>query len=132
MKLTKKYLPFLLLVLPSIVFAQNDTSRGLNSIRFLFPIGGISGSQTLTGPTGLIYRVISLLLFVAGALAVVYVIVGGYQYITSAGNEEQSEKGKKTLLNAIIGVVVIVLSYVIINVVVNTISGGGGIFGVLG
>ena len=67
----------------------------LNSIRLLFPIGGIAGAQSLTGPGGLIYRVISLLLFVSGALAVVFVIIGGYQYITSAGNEEQSEKGKK-------------------------------------
>jgi hypothetical protein len=57
------------------------------------------------------------------------VVIGGYQYITSAGNEEQSEKGKKTLVNAIIGIVVIVLSFTIINVVVNTVSGSGSTFG---
>ena len=120
----------LLFGLPIFALAQgSDTNRGLNSIRLLFPIGGVSGAQTLTGPTGLIYRVISLLLFVAGALAVFFVIIGGYQYITSAGNEEAAEKGKKTLLNAIIGIVVIVMAYVIINVVVNTISGTGNIFG---
>ncbi|MBI3231918.1 MAG: hypothetical protein HYZ51_02465 [Candidatus Doudnabacteria bacterium] len=129
-RLAVKFISVLTALGPAAAFAQSDVSRGLNSIRLLFPIGGISGSQTLTGPTGLIYRIVSLLLFVAGALAVVFVIIGGYQYITSAGNEEQSEKGKKTLLNAIIGIVVIVLSYVIINVVVNTISGGGGIFGI--
>ena len=120
----------LLFGLPALAFAQGDVNRGLGSIRLLFPVGGISGAQSLTGPTGLIYRIISLLLFVAGALAVVFVIIGGYQYITSAGNEEQSEKGKKTLLNAIIGVVVIVLAYVIINVIVNTVSGSGGSFGI--
>lgn len=117
--------------LPVSALAQADTSRGLNSIRLLFPIGGLGGAQTLTGPSGLIYRVISLLLFVAGALAVLFVIIGGYQYITAAGNEEASEKGKKTLTNAVIGVVVIIMAYVIINVVVNTISGSGGAFGVL-
>lgn len=119
----------MLFFLPSLVFAQGDVSRGLGGIRLLFPIGGIAGSQTLTGPGGLIYRIISLLLFVAGGLAVLFVIIGGYQYITAAGNEEQSEKGKKTLVNAIIGVVVIVLAWVIINVVVNTISGSSGVFG---
>lgn len=114
---------------PAVAFAQGDVSRGLGSFRLLFPIGGIAGSQTLTGPGGLIYRIISLLLFVVGGLAVLFVIIGGYQYITAAGNEEQSEKGKKTLVNAIIGVVVIVLAWVIINVVVNTISGSSGVFG---
>ena len=116
--------------LPLSALAQGDVNRGLNSVRLLFPVGGLSGANTLTGPSGLIYRVISLLLFVAGGLAVVFVIIGGYQYITSGGNEEQSEKGKKTLLNAVIGVVVIVMAYVIINVVINTVSGTGGSFGI--
>jgi hypothetical protein len=115
--------------LPFLALAQGDVNRGLNSIRLLFPVGGLSGAQTLTGPSGLIYRVISLLLFIAGALAVFFVILGGYQYITAAGNEEQSEKGKTTLINAVIGVVVIIMSYVIINVVVNTVSGSGSTFG---
>jgi hypothetical protein len=114
---------------PVLALAQGDVNRGLNSIRLLFPVGGLSGAQTLTGPSGLIYRVISLLLFIAGALAVFFVILGGYQYITAAGNEEQSEKGKTTLINAVIGVVVIIMSYVIINVVVNTVSGSGSTFG---
>ncbi len=115
---------------PFLAVAQsNDVNRGLNSIKLLFPIGGIGGAQTLTGPSGLIYRVISLMLFIAGALAVFFVIIGGYQYITAAGNEEQSEKGKKTLINAVIGIIVIVLSFVIINVVVNTVSGSGSTFG---
>ena len=129
MKKIKNILPILLFVLPSLVYGQGDVDRGLGSIRILFPVGGIAGSQTLTGPGGLIYRIISLLLFVAGALAVLFVIIGGYQYITAAGNEEASEKGKKTLVNAIIGVVLIILAYVIINVIVNTVSGYGGLFG---
>ena len=128
-KKIKNILPILLFVLPSLVYGQGDVDRGLGSIRILFPVGGIAGSQTLTGPGGLIYRIISLLLFVAGALAVLFVIIGGYQYITAAGNEEASEKGKKTLVNAIIGVVLIILAYVIINVIVNTVSGYGGLFG---
>lgn len=134
--MTQKIISFVKLLIisllfgaPSLVFAQGDVSRGLGSIRLLFPIGGIAGSQSLTGPGGLIYRIISLLLLVAGAIAVLFVIVGGYQYITAAGNEEKSEKGKKTLVDAIIGVVVIVLAYVIINVIVNTVSGSGGLFG---
>jgi hypothetical protein len=61
---------------------------------------------------------------------VLFVIIGGYQYLTSGGNEEAAEKGKKTLVNAIIGVVLIVLAYVIINVIVNTVSGTGGFFGI--
>jgi hypothetical protein len=50
-------------------------------------------------------------------------IVGGFWYITSAGNEEQAEKGKTAITNAIIGVIVVLLSYAVVTVIgalVNT------------
>lgn len=66
------------------------------------------------------------MLEVAGAIAVLFVIIGGFWYITSAGNEEQAEKGQKTVTNAIIGVIVVVLSYVIITVIANFVSNPAG------
>ncbi len=108
---------------PAIAFAQNSqVDSGLSGISGLFIGSGIAGARQLTGTSGLIYQIIRMLLLVAGALAVLFVIIGGYQYITSGGNEETAEKGKKTLVNAIIGIVVIILSFVIINVIVNQIS----------
>ena len=79
-----------------------------------------------TDVTSLIATVINWLLAIAFGIAVLFLIIGGFWYITSAGNEEQSDKGKKTILNAIIGVVIIVLSYVIVNVISNFASGGSG------
>ncbi len=49
--------------------------------------------------------------------------------MTSSGNEEQAEKGQKTLLNAVIGLVLIVMAYVIVNIVVNTLTSGSGATG---
>lgn len=75
-------------------------------------------------------KVIRLLLFVSGAIAVLFVIIGGFMYLTSAGNEEQASKGRTTIVNAIIGIVIIILSYVIINAIVNLVNcRGGSIFG---
>ncbi len=114
------------LILPFTAFGQNRIQTGLdNSVGTLFPRYGIAGSTSLTGPNGLIFNVVDTLLMVAGAIAVLFLIVGGFWYITSAGNEEQAEKGKTAVVNAIIGVIIIVLSYVIINVVANFVAGGG-------
>ncbi len=66
--------------------------------------------------------IVDLLLPIAGIIAVLFIIIGGYQYITSGGNEEQAESGKKTLQNAVIGLIIIILSYVIINVVITSIG----------
>jgi len=128
-KVPKKILGFALaaaafLFLPLAALAQNNVQSGLSGISSLFPSAGIAGSQTLTGTNGLIYNVILALLTIAGALAVLFLIIGGFWYITSAGNEEQAEKGKSTLVNAIIGIIIIVLSFVIITVIANFVGGG--------
>ena len=81
--------------------------------------------QNITSINDLIRTVINWLLAIAFGVAVLFLIIGGFQYITSAGNEEAAEKGRGTAVNALIGVVIIVLSYVIINVVANLVSNAG-------
>jgi hypothetical protein len=128
MKLIQKLSLFLSLawLIPAFVKAQSGgVQGGLSGLGTLFPsFGGIASSRTLTGPAGLIYNIINIMLLVGGAIAVLFIIIGGFQYITSAGNEEQAEKGRNTLVNAVIGIVLILLSYVIINVVVNAVTSG--------
>ncbi|MDE2311950.1 MAG: TrbC/VirB2 family protein [Patescibacteria group bacterium] len=79
-----------------------------------------------TNVNSLIKTVINWLLGIAFGIAVLFLIIGGFWYITSAGNEETAEKGKNTAINAIIGIVIIILSYVIVNVVANLVSSSGG------
>src|ERR1051326_9483449 len=127
MKKLLKYLPFLLAIFglaPLAAFAQSGCApdcvrQGLRNPSFmlLFPNSGFS--SITSGPVQFIAFINRLLLLVAGAVAVLFVIIGGYQYMTSGGNEESAEKGRKTVTNAIIGVVIIILSYVIVNAVVN-------------
>lgn len=114
--------PFLFF-LPLVVYA-NAIQDGLNSsgLRDVFGTGGLNAAGDVNG---LIRIVVFVLLGISGAIAVVFVIIGGFQYLTSGGNEEAAEKGKKTLINAIIGTVIIIMAYVIINVIVNLVSGGG-------
>ena len=113
---------------PFLALGQTDgVSGGLNQISSAF--GNTSQIGTARTLPQLILAIIRLMLMIAGMIAVVFVIVGGYMYVTSAGNSEQAEKGKNTLVNAIIGIIVIVLSYVIINVIVNFVSSGAGFLG---
>jgi ABC-type multidrug transport system fused ATPase/permease subunit len=72
---------------------------------------------------GILLFVIKQVLSVAGLIAVAFVIWGGYQYVMSGGNDEMAEKGKKTLINAIIGVAIIVLSWMIIGAISKLILG---------
>jgi quinol-cytochrome oxidoreductase complex cytochrome b subunit len=70
-----------------------------------------------TSVSTFILKIINIALAVAGLIAVLFLIIGGFRYITSAGNEESAEQAKKIIVNAIIGVVVIILSFVIVRVI---------------
>jgi amino acid transporter len=70
-----------------------------------------------TSASALILRIINIALGVAGLVAVLFLVIGGFRYITSAGNEETAEQAKKIITNAIIGIVVIILSFVIVRVI---------------
>jgi len=124
----KVILVAVLLILPVVALAQagGAIQQGLTSVQNEFPRSGIASARTVTDLIALIIR---WLLIIMGAIAVLFVVIGGYQYMTSAGNEEAAEKGKKTLINALIGVVIAIMAYVIVTVVVNLVSGYGFGFG---
>jgi len=78
------------------------------------------GQQTIRQ---IIVNILTLALQIAGFLAILFVIYGGFRYMTSGGSEEGAEAGKKILTNAIIGLAVIILSYVILAVISNALAG---------
>ncbi len=50
-------------------------------------------------------------------VAVIFIIVGGFIYMTSAGDQTKATKGRQTLVNALIGLTLVVLSYIIVQLV---------------
>lgn len=88
---------------------------------------GLRCDTALDLPT-LFRTIINYALGIAFFVSVIYLIYGGFLYITSAGNEESAEKGKNAIVYSLIGIVVIVLSFVIVSAVyrfVATNNGGG-------
>jgi hypothetical protein len=73
-----------------------------------------------------ITAIVGIALAIAGLIAILFLIIGGFRYVTAGGNEEAAESAKKIILNAIIGIIVIILSYVILQVVANAIQGNTG------
>ena len=116
-----------LLSLPSFASAQivnpNCTVVGGIPIPSAF-CGGLFGPARQRTATDFIVEVINIALFVVGLLAVVFLIIGGFRYITAAGNEEQVEGAKQTILHAIIGLAIVILSFVIVRIIANALISG--------
>lgn len=62
---------------------------------------------------------INFLLVVAGALSVIFLIVGGIRYIISSGSPDAIDRAKKTVLYAVVGIIVVLLSYTIVNILTS-------------
>lgn len=63
---------------------------------------------------------------IAGVIAVIFIIVSGVTYMTSAGDPGKIQKAKNTLLYSVIGLIVVALAYAIVNFAIGTISGNSG------
>lgn len=44
-------------------------------------------------------------------MAIIYLIVGAYYFITSAGDEERADQGKRILLYTFLATILLLLSY---------------------
>jgi hypothetical protein len=58
---------------------------------------------------------INIALGFAIILAIILLVIGGYQLVISTGNAALVQKGKKRIFDALIGLVIIILSATILN-----------------
>lgn len=56
-----------------------------------------------------------------GVIAVLMIIWGGFQYLTSAGSQDQARSGKDTIKYALMGLVIAGIAYALVNVIITTI-----------
>ena len=56
---------------------------------------------------------------IAGIVAVIVIIIGGFMYVTSAGNSASITKAKNMILYSVVGLVVVFCAYAITNFVIG-------------
>ena len=71
----------------------------------------------------IIENILEAIIIILGTVAVIFVIIGGVNYMTSSGDTGKLEKAKKTILYACIGLVICVLSFIIVNWTISAIKG---------
>lgn len=81
-------------------------------------VSNVTPPNAATGSlTDNIKNIINVMLLIIGIVAVIMLIVGGFRYVLSNGNEKAVSGAKDTILYAVIGIVVALLSFAIVNFV---------------
>lgn len=88
-----------------------------------FPLHAAAGIENPLGNIDdlgvAIARIIQAVVGLGGVVAVGFIVVGGFIYITSGGDEKQIEQGKKTMLGAIIGLVLVLLALAVVQFIIQ-------------
>jgi hypothetical protein len=84
----------------------------------------VVGEATQLGKKDLretIGSIIKVALGFLGVVAVVVVLIGGFQYMTAGGSEEKVGKARKWIVSGIIGLAIILSAYAITSFVVDNL-----------
>lgn len=82
-----------------------------------------AGVGTYTDPRQTAALIIQVLLTLVGTIFFVLTVYAGYLWMTAQGNEEEIEKAKMTLRNAILGLVIVIAAYGITLAATNLTQG---------
>jgi hypothetical protein len=79
-----------------------------------------SGNETGCG-TGLLMKITNFIAYIAGAAAIIIIVVGGVRYILAGGNNDAVSGAKNSIVQALIGLAVIALAKIIITYVLTNV-----------
>lgn len=68
-------------------------------------------------------RIIRAFMGLLGLVAVIIILLGGFKWMTAAGNEEQVQEAKKLMISGVIGLVIIMSAFAIAQFVVGAVVG---------
>ncbi len=68
-------------------------------------------------------KIVNIFSVIVGIVAVIFVIYGGFRYITSGGDSGSVGNAKNTLIYALVGLVIVALAQLIVHYVLNTAAG---------
>ena len=103
------------LALPMAALAQdtlNANDLGVGAIQKDIKLGAGDVRQTAA-------RLINVALGFLGIIAVVIVLIGGFKYMVSGGNEEKTADARRLIVSGIIGLAIILSAWAITSFVIS-------------
>ena len=103
------------------VFAQNPT--GVLDAGIRTP----PGSTTISPDTSIgsiVSFLVAFLIVVAFLAALLFIVIGAIQWITSGGDKQRVADARNHIISAVIGLIIIALTFVIVNVIITALGLG--------
>ncbi len=110
----KIYLFFILILAFSAISLPLVELKAAN-IQIENPLNADSFAELFVGIADWIAGIVAL-------LAVLMIVVGGFQYMVSGGNEEKTKQARQTIQWSLVGLVVVLLSWSLLNTLLTILG----------
>jgi hypothetical protein len=121
----------LMVMLPVFAMVLTANAQGANDMLW----GGYEGNvQQATGlgnedPRAMAGAVVNIVLGFLGVIAVLIILLGGFKWMTAAGNEDKVSEAKKLIGAGVIGLVIILMAFGIAQFVISALYNATGATG---
>jgi len=92
----------------------------------LSDFGEAAGFSTTATVPIIVARLIRTAISIVGILAVLLIILGGFKFMTAAGDPTKIQSAKRVITNAVIGLIIVFASFAITQFILNTLIGATG------
>lgn len=103
--------------------AGNSSASEKVACDSLDQLGGTGCGGGQSAISNVASRVVSLISYLAGIIAVIMLIISGVKYTTSGGDSNKVSSAKTTLIYALVGIVVAALAQVLVHFVLQQSAG---------
>lgn len=69
------------------------------------------------GPAQYLKTGVNLLFSIAGVASFIFLLMGGLQWITAGGDKEATEKARKRITSALIGLAIVLSAYALLSII---------------
>ena len=92
----------------------------------VLPGTALAATAGVSNVENFIRSIITVFAGLAGLVATGFLVAGGFTYITSSGNPEHLDRGKRTITYALIGLAITIGAFVLSNIVTTLATNAFG------
>jgi hypothetical protein len=92
----------------------------INDVTIVNPITGTAGFDV----GRFLSNLIKLLFFIAGLVAMIFMLIGGFEWVMAGGKEDDIKAARGKITNSVIGLVVMVAILFLVGILEQVVFGG--------
>ncbi|MGZ6004952.1 MAG: hypothetical protein ACXWLH_02260 [Candidatus Saccharimonadales bacterium] len=104
--------------------AKGDACQGVGLVTGNGNAGCGSADNSTNGVNSLITMIVNILSVIVGIVAVIMIIIGGFRFVTSGGDSNNTNSARNSIIYAIVGLVIVAVAQIVVKYVLNRVPSG--------